>query len=99
MANAPAARAMAIIVGVIVIAAVTVAAAYDQVGRQFGFRTQTELVRITATVSDATGKAITDLHKEDFTVSEDNVAQEIALFSLDIDTPRRSCSCSTSAEA
>lgn len=42
---------------------------------------------MTATVSDSAGQPVTTLQPEDFTVSEDNVPQDIALFSHDIDTP------------
>jgi Ca-activated chloride channel family protein len=55
--------------------------------RQPAYRARTELVRVTATVSDSAGRPVTGLTQEDFTVSEDNVRQDIALFSHDIDTP------------
>jgi Ca-activated chloride channel family protein len=51
------------------------------------FRSQTELVTVTATVTDRQGRPVTHLRKEDFTVAEDNVPQEIAFFAHDMDTP------------
>lgn len=51
------------------------------------FRTETALVRITATVTTAAGRPITSLQQQDFAVAEDNVPQDIALFTRDTDTP------------
>jgi VWFA-related protein len=51
------------------------------------FRTRTDLVTITATVTTARGDRIANLQKSDFTVVEEGEPQEIALFSSDEDTP------------
>ena len=51
------------------------------------YTAETELVRITATVSDADGKAVTDLQKDDFTITDDTEPQSIAFFAHDVDTP------------
>jgi Ca-activated chloride channel family protein len=48
---------------------------------------ETELVRVTATVTDADGAAVTDLEQADFAIAEDGAAQDIALFARDLDTP------------
>jgi len=85
MGNIPALRASAL--GVVVAIATVGHAALAQPARQPAYRTQTELVRVTATVTDAEGRAITTLQREDFTVSEDNAPQDIALFTHDVDTP------------
>ena len=47
----------------------------------FRFRSGVELVNVTATVTDDGGRFVSGLHKEDFTVYDDGVRQEIAYFS------------------
>src|SRR5262245_23293529 len=47
------------------------------------FRTQANLVVVDVTVRDRKGELVRDLRKEDFTLYEDNVPQEIANFSLE----------------
>lgn len=47
------------------------------------FRGGVDLVRVTATVSDRDGRFVTGLRKEDFTIYEDGVRQEIAQFASD----------------
>lgn len=56
-------------------------------GSQQTFRTGTEIVTVTATVTDRTGQAVTSLKKEDFRIFEEGAAQDIALFSLDTNAP------------
>ncbi len=53
----------------------------DQDG--FKFRSGVELINVTATVSDAQGRFVPDLRREDFVVYEDEVAQAIAHFSAE----------------
>src|SRR5215207_3075757 len=43
-------------------------------------KTDTDLVTVPVTATNAGGLYITDLRKEDFTISEDGVTQEIAVF-------------------
>ena len=43
----------------------------------YRFKSGVELVNVTATVSDATGRFVPGLLQDDFTVYEDNVPQEI----------------------
>jgi len=45
------------------------------------FRGGVELVHVTATVTDASGHFVSGLRREDFTVSEDGVPQEVTSFS------------------
>ncbi len=65
-----------VVICVLMTAAVTVAA---QDG--FRFRSGVELVNVTATVSDETGRFVPGLRKEDFTVYDDGERQEVAYFS------------------
>lgn len=51
------------------------------------FKSGTELVYLTATVTDRTGRPMGQLRQEDFTVYEDDVRQEIAFFGVDDQTP------------
>lgn len=51
------------------------------------FRSTTELVNVAATVVDKDGRAVTGLGKEDFALSEDGKAQDIAFLRFDSDTP------------
>lgn len=51
------------------------------------FRSGTELVTVTATVTDRSNRRVTGLRKEDFTLTEDRTAQEIAFFGGGADTP------------
>lgn len=51
------------------------------------FRANTEVVTLTATVTDANGRAVAGLTKEDFTLEENGVRQEIAFFGSGEDTP------------
>lgn len=47
----------------------------------------TDLVTLTATVFDEKGRAVANLKKEDFTIFEDNVRQELAFFANDEQIP------------
>ena len=47
----------------------------------FRFRSGVELVNVTATVTDETGRFVSGLRKEDFTVFDDNVRQDVTYFS------------------
>src|SRR5262245_481208 len=52
-------------------------------GDGFKFRTGVELINVTATVTDATGRFVSGLKQEDFIVFEDDVRQEITHFSAE----------------
>jgi len=47
------------------------------------FQSGVELVHVTATITDADGHFVSGLRREDFTVSEDGVPQEVTYFSSD----------------
>ena len=49
----------------------------------FRFRSGVELVNVTATVSDDTGRFVSGLEKDDFTVYDDGVRQDVTYFSND----------------
>ncbi len=51
------------------------------------FRSGTTIVPVDVRVLDKHGRPVTDLKREDFTVLEDNVAQEVALFAASALTP------------
>lgn len=51
------------------------------------FRTETDLVVVTATVLDRDGRAVTNLTRSDFALRENDVPQTISLFTLDDRTP------------
>jgi Ca-activated chloride channel family protein len=63
----------------------TVAVASVSVAAQDGFRFRSgvELVNVTATVTDESGRFVSDLNKDDFTIYDDGVKQEVAYFSND----------------
>lgn len=50
-------------------------------GQAFRFRTGVELINVTATVTDGSGRFVSGLRKEDFKVFEDEVPQTITHFS------------------
>jgi len=60
------------------VAAVTVTA---QSSDAFKFRSGVELINVTATVTDDTGRFVSGLRKEDFTVYENGVRQDVSHFS------------------
>ena len=64
----------------VAIAAVSVAA---QSTDGFRFRSGVELVNVTATVTDDTGRFVSGLLKEDFTVYDDGTRQDVTYFSND----------------
>jgi Ca-activated chloride channel homolog len=49
----------------------------------FKFRSGVELVNVTATVTDATGRFVSGLRQEDFTVYDDGARQEVTYFNND----------------
>jgi Ca-activated chloride channel family protein len=65
------------------LAAIAVAAAAVSVAAQDGFRFRSgvELVNVTATVTDDSGRFVSGLRKEDFTVYDNDVRQEVSYFS------------------
>lgn len=65
---------------VVSVAAVSVTA---QSSDGFRFRSGVELVNVTATVTDDSGRFVPGLRKEDFTVYDDGVRQEVSHFSSD----------------
>ncbi len=48
---------------------------------QFRFKSGVELINVTATVSDSSGRFVPNLRKEDFTVYEDDQPQTVTHFS------------------
>src|SRR5438093_6729915 len=54
----------------------------DQSGG-FRFKSGVELINVTATVSDASGRFVSGLRKEDFAVYEDDVPQNVTHFSAE----------------
>ena len=71
---------LVVALSVIAVAAVTVTA-QSQDG--FRFRSGVELVNVTATVTDDTGRFVSNLRKEDFVVYDDGVQQDVTYFSND----------------
>ncbi len=72
----------------IVAAALLAAVAVSLQGQQpetpgFRFRSGVELINVTATVTDASGRFVSGLKAEDFTVFEDNQPVEVTHFSAD----------------
>ena len=53
----------------------------EQKQESFRFRSSVELINVTATVTDGTGRFVSGLRKEDFLVYEDDVLQPITHFS------------------
>jgi Ca-activated chloride channel family protein len=47
------------------------------------FRARVDTIQVTVTVSDANGRLITDLTKDDFEISEDGVRQEVTQFTAE----------------
>ena len=71
-----------LLVALAVVAAVAVSVT-AQSSDGFRFRSGVELVNVTATVSDDTGRFVSGLEKDDFTVYDDGVRQEVTYFSND----------------
>ncbi|MBI4485368.1 MAG: hypothetical protein HY655_05100 [Acidobacteria bacterium] len=51
------------------------------------FRSRTDLVTVTATITDRAGRPVTTLRREDLTVLEDGKRQEVVFFAAGVDTP------------
>ena len=73
-------RTLLALLSVVSAAAVSVTA---QSSDGFRFRSGVELVNVTATVTDDSGRFVSGLRKEDFTVYDDGVRQDVAYFSSD----------------
>ncbi len=71
------------VVAVVVAAATLQGQQPAQDGGSFRFKTGVELINVTATVSDASGRFVHGLSKEDFTVYEDGQLQEVTHFSAE----------------
>ena len=70
----------ALLLGGIVAAAVAAPSGQQQDQEGFRFRTGVELINVTATVTDANGRFVAGLRKEDFRVYQDDQPQEITHF-------------------
>ena len=68
-----------VIAAALVAGAAATLAAQNQEG--FTFRSGVELINVTTTVTDEDGRFVSGLRKEDFTVYEDGVRQEVSQFS------------------
>ena len=77
------AGSLANIVAVITAATTLQAQQPEQDPGSFRFRTGVELINVTATVSDASGRFVHGLRKEDFTVYEDGQLQQVTHFSAE----------------
>jgi VWFA-related protein len=55
----------------------------DQKADGYRFKSGVELINVTATVSDGSGRFVSGLRRDEFRVYEDNQAQEISYFSAD----------------
>jgi VWFA-related protein len=77
-----ASRALAVLFLVLPILAQAPAAAQKQ-DEPFVFRSTARLVQVNVVVRDHTGSPVSDLKKEDFTVSEEGKPQEISFFSVE----------------
>jgi VWFA-related protein len=64
----------------LVVAAVISASGQEQDPQVFRFRTGIELINVTATVTDGSGRFVSGLQKEDFRVFEDGQEQQITHF-------------------
>ena len=73
-----------ILLAVFVAAGWVAVAGQQQDGNQtFRFRTGVELINVTATVTDRTGRFVSGLRREDFRIFEDDVERSITHFSSD----------------
>src|SRR5688572_29424384 len=68
-------------VAAVVLAAATLQGAQQQDEGSFRFRTGVELINVTASVSDGSGRFVRGLTKEDFALYEDGQRQEVTHFS------------------
>src|SRR6476646_8483033 len=55
----------------------------SQDSSEYTFKTKTELVLVNVTVRDKNGNPVRDLKREDFTILEDNKAQQVLSFDLE----------------
>ncbi len=76
-------RAFTALVAAIVAAVATIGAQAPQDPQVFRFRTGVELINVTATVTDANGRFVSGLRKEDFRLFEDDQEQEITHFNAE----------------
>ena len=76
-----------ILLGALIVAAVASTHLFARQQEEQVFRSRTDLVNITATIVDRTGRSVTNLRREDFTILEDGKPQEIAFFGSGADTP------------
>ena len=67
----------------LVLASVAIGAAQEQSQESFRFRSGVELINVTATVSDARGRFVSGLNREDFRVYEDGEPREITHFTAE----------------
>ena len=67
----------------LVMVAATLRAQQGQDGGSFRFKTGVELINVTATVLDSSGRFVPGLGKEDFTVFEDGTPQDVTHFSAE----------------
>jgi VWFA-related protein len=68
---------------VVAAAAVTIAGQQPQDSQAFRFKTGVELINVTATVTDANGRFVSGLRKQDFRLFEDGQEQEITHFNAE----------------
>lgn len=76
-------RAALIAPAIVAGAMVALSAQERPAGQGFSFRSNTDLINVTVTVTDANGRFVSGLRREDFTVYEDGVAQPIQQFDSD----------------
>lgn len=69
------------LLAVVILVAAAVGVTRAQSGDGFKFKSGVELINVTATVTDSTGRFAPGLEKEDFKIYEDGVLQEITHFS------------------
>jgi Ca-activated chloride channel family protein len=81
------ARWSAALTGAVIVAGVAAMTAQSQPDAQtsdrFRFKSGVELINVTATVSDANGRFVPDLQRDDFVVYEDDERQEVTHFSAE----------------
>lgn len=70
-------------VALVAAAAAATSAQQAQEGQAFRFRTGVELINVTATVTDANGRFVSGLRKEDFRVYQDDQLQPISHFNAE----------------
>src|SRR5262245_48812436 len=73
----------AVVIAVVLAATTLQGQQQQQEGGSFKFKTGVELINVTASVSDGTGRFVRGLAKGDFTIYEDGERQEITHFSSD----------------